>query len=177
MADKNMLIGAGCFWCIEAAFNQIEGVTSAISGYCGGSQAEANYKDVCSGTTEHVEVVHITFDDEKISFTRLLYLFFSLHDATQLNQQGHDVGTQYRSVIFYYDQEQYQIAIDLIKQCNQQLLFSRPIVTAVEPATTFYAAEDYHQNYYLKNPNKGYCMAVIAPKFEQFKAQYVALLK
>lgn len=177
MAEQKMTIGGGCFWCVEAAFNQIKGVTSAISGYCGGAQEEANYKQVCSGNTAHVEVVNITFDDSKIDFTRLLHLFFSLHDATQLNRQGNDIGTQYRSVIFYYNPEQQRIANELIEQLNEQQLFNGPIVTSVEPMSNFYPAEDYHQQYYLKNPNQAYCMAVVSPKFQKFKAQYLELLK
>ncbi|MDA7746511.1 peptide-methionine (S)-S-oxide reductase MsrA [Psychromonas sp.] len=172
-----MIVGGGCFWCIEAAFNQVEGVMSAISGYCGGNKEEANYNDVCSGHTNHVEVVSITFNDEIVDFERLLILYFSLHDATQVNRQGNDIGTQYRSVIFYQNPEQEKIALALIEKMNQQQVFTEEIATKVEAADVFYKAEDYHQGYYLKNPNQGYCMAVVAPKFQKFKAQHQNLLK
>ena len=177
MAQENIIIGGGCFWCIEAAFNQVKGVTSAISGYCGGAENQANYDAVCTGKTNHVEVVKVTFDNEKVNFTQLLHLFFSVHDATQVNRQGNDIGTQYRSAIFYQNEQQQKIAEDLIEEFNQQKLFGKEIVTSVEATQTFYAAEDYHQGYYLKNPEQGYCMAVIAPKFQKFKKQYAELLK
>ncbi|WP_409439683.1 peptide-methionine (S)-S-oxide reductase MsrA [Psychromonas sp. GE-S-Ul-11] len=177
MAQEKMVVGAGCFWCVEAAFNQIEGVISAISGYCGGAASQANYKAVCTGETEHVEVVEVTFDNQIINFSQLLTLFFSVHDATQVNRQGNDIGTQYRSVIFYQNSEQQQIAQEMIETINDQQLFDQDIVTKLEAGSEFFVAEDYHQNYYLNNPNQGYCMAVIAPKFQKFKAQHQALLK
>jgi len=172
-----MIIGGGCFWCVEAAFNQIKGVKSAISGYCGGDEKDANYDTICSGNTEHVEVVKITFDPEQVSYERLLMLFFSVHDATQLNRQGNDIGTQYRSVIFYLDESQQKIAEKMIETFNRENIFDQKVVTSIEKAKQFYIAEDYHQGYYLKNPNKGYCAAVIAPKFQKFKAQHSELLK
>ena len=172
-----MIIGGGCFWCIEAAFNQVKGVSSAISGYCGGTEEAANYKDVCTGNSKHVEVVSITFDDTEIDFSQLLTLFFTVHDATQVNRQGNDTGTQYRSVIFYNTPEQEKIASAMIQEFNQQQLFDQDVVTTVESAEHFYPAEEYHQGYYLKNPDQGYCMAVIAPKFQKFKAQHAHILK
>jgi peptide-methionine (S)-S-oxide reductase len=177
MTQETMVIGGGCFWCVEAAFSQVKGVSTAISGYCGGEKNSANYDDVCTGETGHVEVVKVTFDNTQISFTTLLHLFFSLHDATQINRQGNDIGTQYRSVIFYQNEEQQEIALNLIKQINDQQLFEKNVATSVEKAQPFYVAEDYHQGYYLKNPEQGYCMAVVAPKFQKFKLQHAALLK
>jgi len=177
MAQENMIIGGGCFWCVEAAFNQIKGVKSAISGYCGGQQETADYETVCTGETGHVEVVKVTFDNTEIDYTQLLHLFFSVHDATQVNRQGNDIGTQYRSAIFYQNEQQQKIALDLIQEINQQALFDKDVVTSVEAAQPFYAAEDYHQGYYLKNPEQGYCMAVVAPKFQKFKQQHANLLK
>ncbi|WP_299668432.1 peptide-methionine (S)-S-oxide reductase MsrA [uncultured Psychromonas sp.] len=177
MTQQNMIIGGGCFWCVEAAFNQVKGVTSAISGYTGGQRETADYETVCSGATGHVEVVKVTFDSEQISYSQLLNLFFSVHDATQVNRQGNDTGTQYRSAIFYCNEEQQQIAQALVEQINEQQLFDKDIVTSVEPLEVFYAAEDYHQGYYLKNPEQGYCMAVVAPKFQKFKAQHAQLMK
>lgn len=177
MTQQSMIVGGGCFWCIEAAFNQVHGVSSAISGYCGGTKEDANYNDVCSGNTKQVEVVKVTFDSNEIDFTRLLSLFFSIHDATQVNRQGNDIGPQYRSVIFYENSQQQEIAESLIQTMNHQQLFDKDIATQVEAASPFYPAEDYHQGYYLKNPNQGYCMAVVAPKFQKFKAQYADLLK
>ncbi|MEG3755590.1 peptide-methionine (S)-S-oxide reductase MsrA [Psychromonas arctica] len=178
MAQEKMVVGAGCFWCVEAAFNQIEGVIKAVSGYTGGSEAsQANYQAVCTGNTGHVEVVEVTFDNQVINYSQLLTLFFSVHDATQLNRQGNDIGTQYRSVIFYQSKEQKEIAQAMINTINEQQLFDQDIVTTLEAGTEFFIAEDYHQNYYLNNPNQGYCMAVISPKFQKFKAQHQALLK
>lgn len=178
MTQQSMIIGGGCFWCVEAAFNQVKGVTSAISGYTGGQKETADYETVCSGTTGHVEVVKVTFDSELVSYSQLLNLFFSVHDATQINRQGNDIGTQYRSAIFYCNEQQQQlIAQALVEQINEQQLFDKDIVTSVEPLDIFYAAEDYHQGYYLKNPEQGYCMAVIAPKFQKFKAQHAQLMK
>ena len=177
MAQENMIIGGGCFWCVEAAFNQVKGVASAISGYCGGQQETADYETVCTGETKHVEVVKVSFDNSKINFEQLLHLFFSVHDATQINRQGNDIGTQYRSAIFYQNEQQKQIATQLIEQFNSQKIFDNEVVTSVEAPQPFYAAEDYHQGYYLKNPEQGYCMAVVAPKFQKFKKQHAELLK
>ncbi|TEW55375.1 peptide-methionine (S)-S-oxide reductase MsrA [Psychromonas sp. RZ22] len=177
MAQQNMIVGGGCFWCVEAAFNQVKGVISAVSGYCGGQAEDANYEKICTGNTGHVEVVNITFDDQQINFAQLLHLFFSVHDATQVNRQGNDIGTQYRSVIFYQNADQQKIALSLIEEFNQKQLFDKNVATSVEPAGLFYSAEDYHQGYYLKNPEQGYCMAVVAPKFQKFKAQHQQLLK
>jgi len=177
MAQQEMIIGGGCFWCVEAAFNEIKGVTSAVSGYCGGDKSDANYTAVCTKRTKHVEVVKITFDDEIIDFKSLLTLFFTVHDATQIDGQGNDIGPQYRSAIFYQNDEQQAISLQLIEEINEQKLFDKAVVTSVEPASEFFIAEDYHQHYYKNNPEQGYCMAVVAPKFQKFKKQHAALLK
>lgn len=147
----------GCFWCIEAAFSSLKGVNQAISGYCGGESTTANYDAVCSGNTGHAEVVQIDFDETIISYQDLLNIFFTLHDATQLNRQGNDIGTQYRSAIFYHDQQQQQAAQDYISALTKDAIFDADIVTQVTPLETFYAAEDYHQGYYQQNPSQGYC--------------------
>ncbi|GLS91210.1 peptide methionine sulfoxide reductase MsrA [Psychromonas marina] len=162
----------GCFWCIEAAFSSLEGVNQAISGYCGGETDTPSYDAVCSGKTGHAEVVQIDFDDAIISYQDLLTIFFTLHDATQLNRQGNDIGTQYRSAIFYHDTEQQQQAQGYIDALTQDAVFDAPIVTQVTPIDTFHSAEDYHQGYYQQNPSQGYCSMVISPKFNKFKAKF-----
>lgn len=167
----------GCFWCIEAAFNSLQGVLRATSGYCGGTTLHPNYESICTGQTGHAEVVQIDFDNTLISYQDLLNIFFSLHDATQLNRQGNDTGTQYRSAIFYHDTLQQQLAEQYINELSKQAIFDSPIVTKLEPLSTFYVAEDVHQGYYLQNPNQGYCAMVISPKFNKFKAQYKDQLK
>lgn len=177
MAISTATFAGGCFWCIEAAFNALNGVKSAISGYTGGESISANYKDVCSGTTGHAEVVQIKFDDSEISYQELLTIFFSLHDATQLNRQGNDVGTQYRSAIFYHDPQQKQLAEEFITTLEKNEILSGSITTTVDKLETFYPAEDYHQGYFLKNPEQGYCSVVIQPKFNKFKEKYRAALK
>lgn len=177
MTITTATFAGGCFWCIEAAFNSLEGVKSAISGYTGGKTESPTYQDVCSGTTGHAEVVQIQFDPAVISYQELLTIFFSLHDATQLNRQGHDIGTQYRSAIFYHDQQQKQLAEEFINTLEQQGVFTDSIKTTIEKLDKFYPAEDYHQGYFLKNPEQGYCTMVIQPKFNKFKEKYRAALK
>jgi len=177
MKYSHATFAGGCFWCIEAAFNSVEGVIKATSGYCGGSTLNPNYESVCSGETGHAEVVLIEFDEKQISYQALLNLFFSLHDATQLNRQGNDMGTQYRSAIFYHDEQQQQLAQQYIHELSAQSVFDAPIVTRVDPISTFYPAEDFHQGYYLQNPSQGYCSMVISPKFNKFKEKYKDLLK
>ncbi|PKF60352.1 peptide-methionine (S)-S-oxide reductase [Psychromonas sp. psych-6C06] len=167
----------GCFWCIEAAFNSLKGVDSAISGYTGGQTLNPSYDDICTGQTGHAEVVQVTFDESIITYQDLLAIFFTLHDATQLNRQGNDIGTQYRSAIFYHDKTQQQLAQQYIDALSKQSVFLAPIVTELEPLTQFYTAEAYHQGYYLKNPNQGYCAMVISPKFNKFKKHFHAKLK
>lgn len=159
--------GGGCFWCVEAVFEEMEGVAEVISGYAGGERANPSYEEVCSGRTGHAEVVQISFDPGKVSFSELLDHFFATHDPTTLNRQGADVGSQYRSVIFYQDEDQRQAALAKIRELDQSGAFDQPVVTEVEPLPEFYRAEGYHQDYFAKNPNAPYCRIVIAPKLEK----------
>lgn len=168
--------GAGCFWCLEAAMNQLQGVQSAISGYMGGTAEDANYRRVCDGDTAHAEVVQVNFDDTQISFEQLCLVFFSLHDPTQLNRQGNDVGTQYRSVVFYHTPEQKQQVQQLINQLTQQQVFTSDIVTQICAAQPFYPAEDYHQGYFAQHPEQAYCQYVVAPKLAKFRQHFQSLL-
>jgi len=177
MTISTATFAGGCFWCIEAAFNALKGVKNATSGYTGGHTASPTYQDICSGTTGHAEVIQIQFDDTIISYTELLTIFFSLHDATQLNRQDHDIGTQYRSAIFYHDLQQKQLAEDFINALEQEKVFADSIKTTIEKLETFYPAEDYHQGYFLKNQAQGYCTMIIQPKFNKFKEKYRAALK
>jgi peptide-methionine (S)-S-oxide reductase len=175
MSQKEIAtFGAGCFWCIESAFNQLLGVTAAVSGYMGGQTTEPDYHQVCTGSTGHAEVVQIEFDPAQLSFDQLLQVLWFLHDPTQLNQQGNDVGTQYRSVVFYHDEKQHQKTLAFIKAT--QPLFSSPIVTEVSPASTFYKAEDYHQGYYRQNTSEPYCQFLITPKLAKFRQTFANLL-
>ncbi len=167
---EKALLGGGCFWCIEAVYNRVKGVKSAISGYAGGANPNPCYRDVCTGTTGHAEVVEITFDADIISFSELLDIFWEIHDPTTLNYQGADRGTQYRSVIYYYNDEQKAAAIASAHAVQGQ--FRDPIVTELSPAPAFYPAEGYHQNYYSLNPSQGYCQAVIAPKVQKFMMKF-----
>ena len=166
--------GGGCFWCIAAAFRRVNGVLNVSSGYTGGNTDTPTYKSVCSGTSGHAEVVQIEFDDTIISFEVLLAMFFTLHDATQLNRQGNDIGTQYRSVVYYHNQTQLTLTNAVIAQLQNQV--SEPIVTEVSPATTYYPAEHYHQDYYNENPNQGYCSILIAPKLHKFETEFKEFL-
>ncbi len=170
-------LGAGCFWCVEAVFEELEGVTSVTSGYMGGTVDNPKYREVCSGDTGHAEVCRIKFDPEKISFQKLLEVFFVTHNPTTLNRQGGDVGTEYRSVIFYYNEEQRQLAELIKEKLDESGAFSRPIVTEISPASTFWPAEDYHQDYFATNPKRGYCRAVIAPKMKKFRRVFADDLK
>lgn len=163
-------LGSGCFWCIEAAMDQIDGVISATSGYMGGTVKDPTYEDVCTGTTGHAEVVQVVFDPKKIDFERVLAWFWDLHDPTELNRQGNDVGTQYRSSIFYQNEEQKQIA-EASKKAAQKN-FDKPIVTEITKAVTFYPAEKYHQAYYMQNKTAGYCKYVIEPKLKKLKLDH-----
>ncbi len=170
-------LGGGCFWCVEAAIKQLEGIISVRSGYMGGRVANPTYQQVCSGKTGHVEIAEVTFDPAVISFNDLLHVFFTLHDPTTLNRQGNDVGEQYRSVIFYRDEAQKTTAEDVIAELTRDQVFNDPIVTAVEPASTFYVAEDYHQDYFANNPNQPYCAYVVAPKVKKIRDKYAQRLK
>lgn len=169
--------GAGCFWCVEAVFEELKGVSSVVSGYAGGERPNPTYKEVCSGKTGHAEVVQITYDPAVVSFEKLLSVFFKTHDPTTLNRQGNDIGTQYRSVIFYHSKDQQQTATRVIEELNKAGAFSNPIVTEVSAYTEMYEAEDYHQEYYANNGNQPYCRLVIAPKMEKFRKVFGADLK
>lgn len=178
--NKNLALatfGGGCFWCLEAVFEQVRGVEKVVSGYTGGNTPQPNYKEVCGGRTGHAEVVQLTYDPAVVSYRDLLQVFFSIHDPTTLNRQGADVGTQYRSAIFYHDAEQERTAREMIEELNKAGLFGKPIVTEIVPLTTFYAAEDYHQGYFRTNPGQGYCVAVVAPKVAKFRKQHLERLK
>jgi peptide-methionine (S)-S-oxide reductase len=170
-------LGGGCFWCIEAVFVELKGVAKVESGYAGGTVKNPTYRDVCSGLTGHAEVTQITFDPSVVSFKEILQVFFTVHDPTTLNRQGADVGTQYRSVIFYHDEEQKEMARQVIAEINAAKIWSNPIVTEVAPYTEFYKAEGYHQNYYANNPGQPYCQVVIAPKVVKFRKQFRNRLK
>lgn len=169
--------GAGCFWCVEAIFQQIKGVTKVTSGYMGGKIKNPTYKEVCSGLTGHAEVCQITYDPEQISFEQLLEAFWMSHDPTTLNRQGADTGTQYRSVIFYHDDAQRKSAEELKAKLNEEKAFTKPVVTEISPAAEFYIAEDYHQNYYNENGDQPYCRMVIEPKLEKFRKVFADRLK
>jgi len=170
-------LGGGCFWCLEAVFQELKGVEKVESGYTGGASASPTYRQVCSGTTGHAEVVQVTFDPQFVSFKDILEVFFSIHDPTTMNRQGADVGTQYRSAIFYHTPEQEKIAEQVIKEVDAAGIWDEPIVTEITPLKTFYPAEDYHQEYFKINPEQPYCQVVIAPKVAKFRKQYLAKLK
>jgi peptide-methionine (S)-S-oxide reductase len=170
-------LAGGCFWCIEAVFDELKGVDTVVSGYSGGQRPNPSYEQVCTGVTGHAESVQITFDPDVISFRDLLHVFFTVHDPTTLNQQGADVGTQYRSAIFYHSPEQKKAAEEVIAEFNAKHVWDDPIVTEVTPFTNFYPAEDYHQQYYANNPQQGYCRVVIAPKVAKFRKEFVERLK
>lgn len=167
---EKALLGGGCFWCIEAVYNRVDGVYSAISGYAGGLRKNPTYEQVCTGASGHAEVVEITYDADVIRYGEILEIFWALHDPTTLNAQGADKGTQYRSVIYYYDESQKKIALESMQA--EQAHWSDPIVTELSPAPEFYEAEVYHQNYYNEHPTQGYCHVVIAPKIEKFMAKF-----
>jgi peptide-methionine (S)-S-oxide reductase len=170
-------LGAGCFWCVEAVFDALIGVESVESGYSGGHTENPTYKEVCSETTGHAEVVQITFDENVISFREILEVFFTVHDPTTLNRQGGDIGTSYRSAIFYHSDEQKTVAEETIKYFNEQGIYDNPIVTQIAPFTKFYIAENYHQEYFANNPNQPYCAAVVAPKVAKFRQKFIDKLK
>ena len=177
MSHAVATLAGGCFWCIETVFNQLRGVESAVSGYMGGHTANPTYADICSGDTGHAEVVQVRFDPDVISYRELLEIFFTLHDPTQLNRQGNDVGTQYRSAIFWHTPAQKAEAQAVIAELSAAKQFDAPIVTEVAEATTFYPAEEYHQGYFDSNPNQPYCQFVVAPKVAKARAKFAARLK
>lgn len=171
------IFGAGCFWCVEAVFEELEGVISVESGYSGGNTKNPTYKSVSRGNTNHAEVARITYDPNKIPFKTLLSVFFQTHDPTTLNYQGADRGTQYRSAIFYVNDSQKELATSIIKSLNKEKVYPKPIVTEIKSLDKFYLAENYHQNYYETNPNQGYCSYVIEPKLEKFRKVFKDYLK
>lgn len=169
--------GAGCFWCVEAVFSEMKGVSKVVSGYAGGTVVDPTYKQVCTGTTGHAEVARIIYDPKVVTFDELLEVFWQTHDPTTLNSQGADVGTQYRSVIFYHNVEQQRTAEHYKAELDKSGAFDKPIVTEISPLPTFYAAENYHQEYYAQNPDQGYCQYVIRPKVEKFRKAFANKLK
>jgi peptide-methionine (S)-S-oxide reductase len=174
---KEATFGAGCFWCIEACYQDLEGVISVTSGYSGGASENPTYKQVCEGNTGHAEIARIVYDDERVSFDELLEVFWFVHDPTQLDRQGNDIGTQYRSVIFYHDEIQKELAEKYKKKLTEDQVWEKPIVTLVEPLINYYPAEDYHNNYFALNPGNPYCQAVVRPKVEKFRRVFAARLK
>jgi peptide-methionine (S)-S-oxide reductase len=169
-------LAGGCFWCLEAVYTQLKGVLKSVSGYAGGSIPDPSYRLVCSGTTGHAEVVQVTFDPRQISYKELLEIFFTIHDPTTLNRQGNDVGTQYRSAIFYHSPQQKAIAEQVIQEFAAARIWDNPIVTEVAPFTAFYPAEEYHQDYFKRNPAQPYCQVIIAPKVAKFRQKFASRL-
>ena len=170
-------LGAGCFWCVEAIFDDLKGVEDVVSGYTGGETENPTYQEVCTGSTGHAEVIQVRFDPGEISFKEILQIFFAVHDPTTLNQQGNDIGTQYRSAIFFHNEEQRRIAEDVMQEIDDQGLWPNPIVTEITEFDKFYVAEDYHQEYFANNPNQPYCAAVVAPKVAKFRKVFLDRLK
>lgn len=178
MAQQEVVtLGGGCFWCLEAVYNQMEGVRSAVSGYMGGKLPNPTYRQVCSGTTGHIEVVQVTFDPEITPLGEILEVFFAIHDPTSRDRQGNDVGEQYRSVIFYHDESQRQGAEQMIRKLEAERVRPNPIVTELRPAETFWPAEDYHQDYFKNNPGQPYCAYVVAPKVAKFRSKFAAKVR
>ncbi len=174
---ETAILGGGCFWCLEAVFDNLQGVESVESGYTGGKNANPTYQQVCNGNTGHAEVVCVTFDPDVIAYREILEVFFTIHDPTTLNRQGNDVGTQYRSAIFYHTPEQKAVAEALIAELDAQKIFGVPIATEVVPAQTFYVAENYHQEYFSNNENQPYCQFVVAPKVAKFRKKFAQRVK
>lgn len=172
MNIEQATFGAGCFWCTEAVFQNLKGVSNIVSGYMGGHKPEPTYADICNGDTGHAEVIQMDYDSDVVSFEELLLVFFKTHNPTSINRQGNDIGTQYRSVIFFHTPEQKQKAREMIDQLDRDMVFDKPIVTEITPVSQFYAAEDYHQNYYKQNASKPYCSFVIQPKLNKFAQEF-----
>jgi peptide-methionine (S)-S-oxide reductase len=177
MSSEIATLGGGCFWCLEAVYDRMKGVLSVESGYMGGERENPTYEQVCSGATGHVEVVQVAFDPDAIGYRDILEVLFAIHDPTTLNRQGSDIGTQYRSVIFYHSNEQRRIAKETIHELETAKAFPGPIITAVEPAKPFYRAGDYHQEYFANNPNQPYCSFVVAPKVAKFRKKFAERLR
>lgn len=169
---ETAVLGGGCFWCLDAAFSRTKGVRAVVTGYAGGDAADPTYDEVCSGSTGHAEVVEIHFDPTEILYRDILGIFFTIHDPTTLNRQGHDIGTQYRSVIFYVDEFQKKTAEEVVKELEEEKLYDDPVVTQLLPLDKFYPAEDYHQHYFDKNPEQAYCQIVIIPKLVKFREKF-----
>jgi peptide-methionine (S)-S-oxide reductase len=177
MPTETATLAGGCFWCLEAVFDQLRGVEDVVSGYMGGQTLNPSYKQICTGTTGHAEVIQLKFNPEVVSFRELLEVFFVIHDPTTLNRQGADVGTQYRSAVFYNTPEQKAVAEEVIHALNEEKIWNSPIVTEVTAADRFYPAEDYHQEYFANNPTQGYCAFVIQPKVAKFRKYFIEKLK
>lgn len=177
MSKEIATLAGGCFWCLEAVYDEVKGVDAVESGYMGGKNADPTYEQVCGGQTGHAEVIQISFDPSAVSFRELLEVFFVIHDPTTLNRQGNDAGTQYRSAIFYHSPVQQALAQDVISKLTATKLWDDPVVTEVVPAETFYVAETYHQEYYVRNPQQSYCAFVVAPKVAKFRKHFVERLK
>jgi peptide-methionine (S)-S-oxide reductase len=178
MSDlQTIVLGGGCFWCTESVFKEVRGVTDVESGYSNGETQQPTYEQVCTGRTGHNEVVKLTYDPAQVSLRQLLEIFFVVHDPTQLNRQGNDVGTQYRSGIYYTTQEQKEVAEGMLQSMTQEKLFGRPLVTEVLPLTNYSPAEEYHQDFFEKNPTQGYCLAVAAPKVAKFRKTFSELTR
>ncbi len=176
-AIQTATLAGGCFWCIESALNMVKGIISAKPGYMGGHTTAPTYEEVCTGKSGHAEVVQLEFDSAVISYREILEIFFSLHNPTQLNRQGNDIGTQYRSEVFTHDTQQQEVALAIIEEINQEQLFDESIVTQVSPAVIFYCGEYYHHDYFKNNPENQYCQAVVSPKLAKFRKTFVAKLK
>ena len=168
-------LGGGCFWCLEAVYDELKGIDDVENGYAGGAVQSPTYEQVCAGTTGHAEVVRITFDPDVVTYRQLLEVFFSTHDPTQLNRQGNDIGTQYRSIILYENDDQRRVAQDIMAEIEREQVFGKPITTQLEPLQQFWPAEEYHRDYYARNPGQGYCQAVIAPKLSKFRKNFETL--
>ena len=177
MSLQTITLGGGCFWCTEAVFERVRGVTQVQSGYCNGALLQPTYEQVCTGRTGHNEVVRLTFDPAVISVQQLLEIFFAIHDPTTLNRQGNDVGTQYRSGIYFHTPEQQQMAQAMLAQLVQDRVFDAPLTTELQPEHNFWPAEDYHAQYYARNPNQGYCAAVVGPKVAKFRQTFAQFLQ
>ncbi|HEY9535134.1 MAG TPA: peptide-methionine (S)-S-oxide reductase MsrA [Mucilaginibacter sp.] len=174
---QKITFGSGCFWCTEAVFQTVKGVRAVTSGYMGGQTKNPTYEQICTGSTGHAEVVEVEFDADEVSLDEILLIFFKTHDATSLNRQGNDVGTQYRSVIFYHTPEQKEKAVAMIKRLTDEQVFDKPIVTELSPVSEFYKAENYHQNYFMDNSTKAYCAFVIQPKLNKFAKEFTDKIK
>jgi len=170
-------LAGGCFWCIEGVFREVNGVENVVSGYTGGTTVNPTYEQVCTGKTGHAESVQVSYNPSKLSYREILEIFFSVHDPTTLNRQGADVGTQYRSAIFYHNEQQKRVAEELIRELGKANLWDKPIVTQIVPLETFYPAEDYHQEYFSRHPEQAYCQMVISPKISKFRKQWKEHLK